>query len=158
MIFFFCQSSVTRCCCHYNFLFCSDDWNTAWSPSAAAHPLQHLMNCLFSELFACGHFVCLNYSHHPSLARRCFCPQDWCWLHVLCLFHFYLFFLVKEWKMLEKINRKQDVTYFMLIAYSVHSLLLCRIRYVLFSRSKRATSAWHLSIGPANLNIHKQLL
>lgn len=46
----------------------------------------------------------------------------------------------------------RHVTYFILMAYSVHSLLLCRTRYVLFSRSTSSTSAWYLSIGPANLN------
>lgn len=46
----------------------------------------------------------------------------------------------------------QLITYFILRAYSVHSLLRWRTRKVLLSRSESSNSAWHLSIGPANLD------
>lgn len=101
---------------------------------------------------------CLLELFPPSVSRKkVFLPRRLV-LTACVVFISFLFLGGKRVKNVGEINGRQDVTYFILIAYSVHSLLLCRIRYVLFSRSKRATSAWHLSIGPANLNIHKQLL
>lgn len=120
------------------------------------------MSCLFfthwTTAVSCylhaGLLVDLNDSRHlPHIMLHY--PHDCCRLHGSV----YFCISATECKLRQGWDKKKikgktscHVTYFILMAYSVHSLLLCRTRYVLFSRSMSSTSAWYLSIGPANLN------
>lgn len=102
--------------------FHGHEWDTAWSPSALVHTfcmwwaVCFLAQNRFCELLL-GHFLSLDYFHPLPLKN------------VLLFIPPFLQNVVNRncrgCRM--KIDRKHG-TYFMLIAYSLHSLLLCRTR------------------------------
>lgn len=102
--------------------------------------LQHAMSCLFSG----------SESSSGAVTRSAHLPE---WYPPLgpC----YLDAIQPLWQSCGgqcSEGSAQPITYFMLRAYSVHSLLLWRTRKVLLSRSESSNSAWYLSIGPAYLD------
>lgn len=121
-------------------VFFQHEWDTAWSLQLRFIHRQRAMSCLFSGA-----------ESSSGAVTRSACSPEWCPppvprysdviqpLQQSC---------GGQWRE----GSAQPITYFMLMAYSVHSLLLWRTRKVLLSRSESSNSAWHLSIGPANLD------